>query len=148
MSREQVSSVPYPPDSLWVFTDLIMEYMCHRFHAELFPTTDLTSILPDINKPTKIVCEMDQMSEIMSLQESRYTCLSKPAILIMESGEMITWYLPAAERVWEFLKHIKISLPQNVGQSIDTKKWQTDSTLFWRDAKLVGIVNLLPAWLQ
>ncbi|KAF8835541.1 hypothetical protein BDN67DRAFT_984564 [Paxillus ammoniavirescens] len=31
---------------------------------------------------------------------------------------------------------------------MDTKKWQMDSTLFRRDAKLAGTVNLSPAWFQ
>ncbi|KIJ16607.1 hypothetical protein PAXINDRAFT_10322 [Paxillus involutus ATCC 200175] len=133
MSREQASSVPCPPDSPWVLTDIIMEYMHRRFHAELFPTTDPTSILPDINIPAEMVCELDRMSEILAqacrnpviLSDfdlgtetqrtsaflcnvasdgenscdpalARYTRLSEPAILIAESGEVITWYLPAA----------------------------------------------------
>ncbi|KIK79257.1 hypothetical protein PAXRUDRAFT_161763, partial [Paxillus rubicundulus Ve08.2h10] len=29
-----------------------------------------------------------------------------------------------------------------------TNKWWMDSTLFWRDSKLVGTVNLSPAWFQ
>ncbi|KIK73249.1 hypothetical protein PAXRUDRAFT_178917, partial [Paxillus rubicundulus Ve08.2h10] len=83
-----------------------------------------------------------------------YTHLSEPTILIAESGEVITWYLPAAvsqynqEQVWESLKHLEISLPQSIGCSSDTKKWRMDSTLFQRDSKLVGMVNLLPAWFQ
>ncbi|KIK72504.1 hypothetical protein PAXRUDRAFT_99947, partial [Paxillus rubicundulus Ve08.2h10] len=133
MSKEQASSVPCPPDSPWVLTDLIMEYMCCRFHAELFPTTDPTSILPDVNIPVEMVCEADRMSEILAracrnpvilsdfdlgTEAHRasaflhnvasdgensynpalvsYTCLSEPAILITESGEVIAWYLPAA----------------------------------------------------
>ncbi|KIK76267.1 hypothetical protein PAXRUDRAFT_170419 [Paxillus rubicundulus Ve08.2h10] len=143
MSREQASSVPCQPDSLWVLTDLIMEYMRHRFHTELFPMTDPTSILPDVNIPTEMVCEVDQMSEILARARRN----PEPAILIVESGEVITWYLPAAV-MWESLKHIKISLPQSVGRSMDTKKWQMDSTLFQRDSKLVGTVNLSPAWFQ
>ncbi|KIK71897.1 hypothetical protein PAXRUDRAFT_181645, partial [Paxillus rubicundulus Ve08.2h10] len=31
---------------------------------------------------------------------------------------------------------------------MDEKKWRTDSTLFRRDAKLAGTVNLSPAWFQ
>ncbi|KIK72542.1 hypothetical protein PAXRUDRAFT_21867 [Paxillus rubicundulus Ve08.2h10] len=133
MSMEQATSMPCPPDSPWALTDLIMEYKCHRFHAELFPMTDPTSILPDVNIPTEMVCEADQMSEILT-QACRnpvilsdfdrgteahctsaflcnvasdgenscnpalagYTCLSEPAILIAETGEVIAWYLPAA----------------------------------------------------
>ncbi|KIJ10067.1 hypothetical protein PAXINDRAFT_157724 [Paxillus involutus ATCC 200175] len=144
MSREQASSVPCPPDSPWVLTDIIMEYMRRRFHAELFPTTDPTSILLDVNIPAKMVCEADRMSEILARARRN----PEPAILIAESGEVITWYLPAAERLWESLKHIKISLPQSVGRSMDAKKWWTDSALFRRDAKLAGTVNLSPAWFQ
>ncbi|KIK73248.1 hypothetical protein PAXRUDRAFT_21070 [Paxillus rubicundulus Ve08.2h10] len=40
MSMEWATSMPCPPDSPWALTDLIMEYMCCRFHAELFPMTD------------------------------------------------------------------------------------------------------------
>ncbi|KIK79967.1 hypothetical protein PAXRUDRAFT_159882 [Paxillus rubicundulus Ve08.2h10] len=92
MSMEQATSMPCPPDSLWVLTDLIMEYMCCRFHAELFPMNDPTSILPDINIPAKMVCEADRMSEILAQAHRN----PEPAILIMESGEVIAWYLPAA----------------------------------------------------
>ncbi|KIK75970.1 hypothetical protein PAXRUDRAFT_171164 [Paxillus rubicundulus Ve08.2h10] len=84
------------------------------------------------------------MSEILA----RACRNPEPAILITESGEVIAWYLPAAERVWESLKHLEISLPQSVGRSRDTKKWRTDSGLFWRDPKLAGTVNLSPAWFQ
>ncbi|KIK74289.1 hypothetical protein PAXRUDRAFT_176199 [Paxillus rubicundulus Ve08.2h10] len=141
MSMEQATSMPCPPDSPWALTDLIMEYMHRRFHAELFPTTDPTGILPDINIPTKMVCEADQMSEILTRAHRNphippttsqvilsdfdlgteahctsaflcnvaldgenscdpslagYTYLSEPTILIMGSGEVIVWYLPAA----------------------------------------------------
>ncbi|KIK79615.1 hypothetical protein PAXRUDRAFT_768936 [Paxillus rubicundulus Ve08.2h10] len=92
--------------------------MYHRFHAELFPMTHPMSILPDINISAKMVCEVDQMSDILNSCNPtlvRYTRLSDSAILIAESGEVITWYLPAAERVWESLKNIKISLPQSTG---------------------------------
>ncbi|KIK90880.1 hypothetical protein PAXRUDRAFT_14095 [Paxillus rubicundulus Ve08.2h10] len=54
MSMEKASPVPCPPDSLWVLTDLIMDYMRHRFHAELFPMTDPTNILPDVNIPAEM----------------------------------------------------------------------------------------------
>ncbi|KIK72097.1 hypothetical protein PAXRUDRAFT_181309 [Paxillus rubicundulus Ve08.2h10] len=66
MSKEQASSVPCPPDSPWVLTDLIMEYMRRRFQAELFPTTDPASILPDVNIPVEMVCEADRMSEVLA----------------------------------------------------------------------------------
>ncbi|KIK74279.1 hypothetical protein PAXRUDRAFT_176224 [Paxillus rubicundulus Ve08.2h10] len=59
MSMEWVTSMPCPPDSPWALTDLIMEYMRRRFHAELFPTTDPKGILPDINIPAEMVCEVD-----------------------------------------------------------------------------------------
>ncbi|KIK74319.1 hypothetical protein PAXRUDRAFT_176067 [Paxillus rubicundulus Ve08.2h10] len=135
MSMEQATSMPCPPDSPWALTDLIMEYMCRRFHAELFPTTDLKGILLDVNIPTEMVCMchfmVDPMKEpanhlpsyvirnldlgteahrassflrnVASDRENScdpalvgYTHLSEPAILIAESGEVITWYLPAA----------------------------------------------------
>ncbi|KIK80076.1 hypothetical protein PAXRUDRAFT_15980 [Paxillus rubicundulus Ve08.2h10] len=66
MSMEQATSIPCPPDSPWALTDLIMEYMCRRFHAELFPTTDPKGILPDINIPAEMVCETNQMYEILA----------------------------------------------------------------------------------
>jgi predicted TIM-barrel fold metal-dependent hydrolase len=65
MSREQASSVPCPPDSPWVLTDLIMDHMRRRFHAGISPTTHLTSILPDVNIPTDMVCEADRMADIL-----------------------------------------------------------------------------------
>ncbi|KIK73639.1 hypothetical protein PAXRUDRAFT_20649 [Paxillus rubicundulus Ve08.2h10] len=54
MSMERATSMPCPPDSPWALTDLIMEYMHRRFHAELFPMTDPKGILPDINIPTEM----------------------------------------------------------------------------------------------
>ncbi|KIK74024.1 hypothetical protein PAXRUDRAFT_20288 [Paxillus rubicundulus Ve08.2h10] len=69
MSMERATSMPCPPDSPWALTDLIMEYMRCRFHAELFAMTDPKGILPDINIPAE---------------------------MIAESGEVIAWYLPAA----------------------------------------------------
>ncbi|KIK71898.1 hypothetical protein PAXRUDRAFT_22669 [Paxillus rubicundulus Ve08.2h10] len=124
MSREQASSVPCPPDSPWVLTDLIMEYMHRRFHAELFPTTDPASILPDVNIPVEMESRSPPTTSQVILSDfdlgteahrtsaflrnvasdgensynpalASYTRLSEPAILIAESGEVITWYLPA-----------------------------------------------------
>ncbi|KIK85684.1 hypothetical protein PAXRUDRAFT_152646 [Paxillus rubicundulus Ve08.2h10] len=177
MSREQSSSVLCPPNSLWVLTDLIMCYVHHIFHAEMemLPTTHPTTILPDVNMPTDMVCEADRMADMLvracknpvilsdfnlgteahctsaflcnvalngensfDLALERYTHLSEPASLIVESGEVITWYLLAAvsqnnqvccilkdftksliscdqEQVWESLWNIKMSLPQSIG---------------------------------
>ncbi|KIK75494.1 hypothetical protein PAXRUDRAFT_172686 [Paxillus rubicundulus Ve08.2h10] len=142
MSMEQATSMPCPPDSAWALTDLIMEYMHHRFHAEIFPTTDPTGILPDVNIPTEMVYNSCDPALV------GYTRLSEATILIAESGEVITWYLPAAEQVWESLNHLEIYLPQSVGHSRDTKKWRMDSTLFQRDSQLAGTVNLSPTWFQ
>ncbi|KIK77817.1 hypothetical protein PAXRUDRAFT_165658 [Paxillus rubicundulus Ve08.2h10] len=133
--------MPCPPDSPWALTDLIMEYMHHRFHAELFPTTDPTSILPDVNIPAEMVCEADQILPTTS-QWDIHTCLSEPAILIAESGEAITWYLPAAVSQYNQVGFILKDVAE------DTKKWWMDSTLFQRDSKLAGMVNLSPTWFQ
>ncbi|KIK78078.1 hypothetical protein PAXRUDRAFT_164985 [Paxillus rubicundulus Ve08.2h10] len=177
MSREQASPVLCPPDSLWVLTDLIMDYMHHRFHAEMemLPTTHPMTILPYVNIPADMVCEMHRMADMLARAHKnpiilsdfnlgtqanhasaflcnvasngensfdpvleRYTHLSEPAILIIESGEVITWYLLAAvsqynqacfiledftksliccaqEQVWETLERIQISLSQSIG---------------------------------
>ncbi|KIK74522.1 hypothetical protein PAXRUDRAFT_175493 [Paxillus rubicundulus Ve08.2h10] len=158
MSRKQASSVLCPPESLWVLTDLIMDYMHCRFHAEMetLPITHSMTILPDINIPTDMVCEVDRMADMLVRacnNPERCTHLSESVILIVESGKVITWYLPAAvsphnQVLWESLEKIKMSLPQSIGQNKDTKKWRTDSTLFWRDAKLAGVVNLSLALFQ
>ncbi|KIK79580.1 hypothetical protein PAXRUDRAFT_160958 [Paxillus rubicundulus Ve08.2h10] len=57
MSREQAPSVPCPPDSLWILTDLIMDYMCCRFHAGICPPTHSTGHIP-----AEMVCEEDRMA--------------------------------------------------------------------------------------
>ncbi|KIK80114.1 hypothetical protein PAXRUDRAFT_159545 [Paxillus rubicundulus Ve08.2h10] len=144
MSMERATSMPCPPDSPWALTDLIMEYMHRRFRAELFPTTDPKGILPDINIPAEMVCEADQMSEILA-QACRNTGM---CCFMVDPMTEPANHLPSYEQVWESLKHLEISLPQNIGCSRDTKKWQMDSILFWRDSKLAGTVNLLPTWFQ
>ncbi|KIK80423.1 hypothetical protein PAXRUDRAFT_158728 [Paxillus rubicundulus Ve08.2h10] len=158
MSREQASSVLCPPDSPGVLTDLIIDYMHHRFHAEMetLQTTHPTTILPDVNLPADMVFEADRMADVLvraHKNPERYTHLLEPAILIIESGEVIAWYLLAAvsqynQVLWESSEKIKISQPQSIGQIKDTKKWRTNSTLSRRDAKLAGVVNLSPAWFQ
>ncbi|KIK92502.1 hypothetical protein PAXRUDRAFT_147172 [Paxillus rubicundulus Ve08.2h10] len=67
MSREQASSVLCPPDSSWVLTDLIMDYMHHKFHAEMemLPTAHPTTILLDVNIPAEMVCEVDIMANML-----------------------------------------------------------------------------------
>ncbi|KIK81597.1 hypothetical protein PAXRUDRAFT_155713 [Paxillus rubicundulus Ve08.2h10] len=121
MSMEQASSVLCPPNSLWVLTDLIMDYMCHRFHAEMemLPTTHPMTILPDINIPAEMVFEVDRMANILVRAHKN----PEPAILIIESGEVITWYLLAASLImWESLEKIKMSLPHSIGRNRDTVK--------------------------
>ncbi|KIK73314.1 hypothetical protein PAXRUDRAFT_20992 [Paxillus rubicundulus Ve08.2h10] len=114
MSMEQATSMPCQHDSPWALTDLIMEYMHHRFHAELFPMTDPTGILLDVNIPAEIgnpdfdlgteahhasafLCNVASDGEnFCDPTLAGYIPLSEPAILIVESGEVITLYLPAA----------------------------------------------------